>query len=62
MHYEIQCLIQSANGNHSRDELLVEAGKELENKLRSAGLGFIIEVRELRTGKRLFRSIDAKNL
>ncbi|MGF7176008.1 hypothetical protein FHS63_003794 [Azospirillum doebereinerae] len=62
MHYEIQCLIHSPDGNHDRHQFFIDAGKELEAKLRQGGVGFVIEVRDIRAGKRLFRSIDTKGI
>lgn len=57
MHYEIQTLVLCP----TRDDChatLMEAAKDLEAKLRAAGLGYVVEVRDIRQGTKLFRSID----
>jgi len=59
MHYELQTLIFCPqNSEQACGHTLEDAAKDLEKKLRAAGIGFVIEVRDIGRGKRLFRSVE----
>lgn len=58
MHYELQTLVMCASNDKDCHERLLEAAKILEEKLKSSGAGFVVEVRDIRRGTRLSRSVD----
>lgn len=62
MQYELQRLVICPLDENGFEHTLVEAAKELEEKLKAAGVGYVVEVRDIRRGTRLFRSIDPGKL
>ncbi|QCG96330.1 MULTISPECIES: hypothetical protein [unclassified Azospirillum] len=58
MHFELQTLAYCPIGNDEEcAKILEEAAKDVAEKLKAAGFGYVLEVRDIRRGTRLFRSI-----
>lgn len=62
MQYELQTLVVCPSDSNDCHNTLVDAAKDLEAKLKAAGVGYVLEVRDIRRGSRLFRSIDPGRL
>ena len=62
MHYELQALVACPSTVQDCPGTMLEVANELESKLKAAGFGFVVEVRDIRQGEKLFRSIDPGKL
>ncbi|HYD65739.1 hypothetical protein [Azospirillum sp.] len=62
MHYELQTLVFCPTSADDCPTALLEGARELEAKLKAAGVGFVMEVRDIRRGTRLSRAVGAGDL